>query len=160
MKKNQFMNILFGIFAAIGILMLCFSIFCIAGGIAFFSVIPLFMGIIFSLVGFIPLIISAKKNKRQKNLLTNGRVLYATVDEITWNGSMTVNGQNPYLILCSYKDEYQDVIYRFKSNNLWIDPIHVFPVGSTIEVYVDPNDYSNYYVNAEKTIEAKIVDYT
>lgn len=122
--------------------------------------ILLFIGFVFALVGLIPLILSARKQHRQKKLLTNGQILYATVDDIVLNTHYTVNGQHPYVIYCSYKDEYRDIVYRFKSNNIWTDPGYVFPVGSSIEVRVDPRDYSHYYVNAEQSISQKIVDYT
>lgn len=122
--------------------------------------ILLLVGFIFALAGLIPLAFSAKKQLRQKKLLTHGQILYATVDDIILNTHYTINGQNPYVIYCSYKDDYRDIVYRFKSNNIWTDPGYVFPIGSCIEVRVDPRDYSNYCVNAEQTISKKIVDYT
>ncbi len=118
------------------------------------------LGTIFFTVGIIPVIVTLTKRSRQRKLLTNGQILYATVDEIAFNLSYTVNGRNPYVIYCSYRDDYKDITYRFKSNNLWTDPSDVFPVGSTITVHVDPNNYSRHYVNAEDTISQKIVDYT
>ena len=119
-----------------------------------------FMGLTFVLIGIIPLLVSLNGKKKMRKLMANGQVLHAVVDEISWNTNIRVNGQNPYVIYCSYKDEYKDVIYRFKSTNLWTDPNLVFTPGSYIDVYVDVNDYSNYYVNAEQVIEQKVVDYT
>lgn len=131
-----------------------------AQGVYMGAGILLFMGLIFLLVGLIPLLVILKRKKKSQDLLTTGHVLHAVVDEITWNMNYRVNGQNPYIIYCSYKDEYKDVIYRFKSENLWTDPSLVFQPGSNIDVYVDQNDYSNYYVNAKAIIEQKVVDYT
>uniref|UniRef100_UPI004057985E hypothetical protein n=1 Tax=Acetatifactor sp. TaxID=1872090 RepID=UPI004057985E len=122
--------------------------------------IMLGIGFTFALVGIIPIISSLIKGFRSKDLLSNGQILYATVDEIVYNTSYSVNGQHPYVIYCSYKDDYKDITYRFKSNNLWSDPSLVFPIGSTITVHVDPKDYSKHYVNAEKPMSDKIVDYT
>lgn len=118
------------------------------------------MGIVFTLVGGIPLIVIKVKSSGKKKILKNGQVIYATVESIVLNTSYTVNGQNPYLIYCSYEDPYQDVIYRFKSENLWTDPTEVFPVGSSIKVYVSPGDYSKYYVNTQEKSGKKVVDYT
>lgn len=129
-------------------------------GIYLGSGILLGMGLIFALVGIVPIVVGLVKGSRQKKLLTNGHILYATVDEIAWNTSYSVNGKHPYVIYCSYRDEYKDITYRFKSNNLWSVPSLVFPVGSTITVHVDPNDYSKHYVNAEKPMSDRIVDYT
>ena len=71
-----------------------------------------------------------------------------------------MNGQNPYVIYCSWKDEYADVLYRFKSDNLWTDPSFLFDSGSEINVYVDGNDFSKYYVDAERGLDQKVVDFT
>ena len=118
------------------------------------------MGIAFSCVGIIPMIFAAKKKQKRKHLLANGRVLHATVERVDWNTSIAVNGQNPYVIYCSWKDEYADVLYRFKSDNLWTDPSFLFDSGSEINVYVDGNDFSKYYVDAERGLDQKVVDFT
>lgn len=124
------------------------------------SGIQLGMGLIFALVGIAPIVTSIVKSARQKKIIQNGQVLQATVDNIVWNTSYSVNGRHPFVIYCTYKDEYRDISYRFKSNNLWSDPSPIFPIGSYIDVYVNPKDYSQYHVNAEKTLDAKIIDYT
>ncbi len=126
----------------------------LAGGIL------ILMGVIFTLTGTIPLILSIRRSNRQKKLLTDGQILHATVDSITRNRNIRVNGRSPYVLYCSYRDEYKDVTYRFKSNNLWSDPGLIFSIGGHIDVYVDRNDYSNYYVNAEQSISERIIDYT
>lgn len=120
----------------------------------------IFMGIIFSAVGVIPFTITMMKKYKAKKLLQNGKVLYAIVELVDLNTGYTVNGKHPYVIYCTYKDEYNDVLYRFKSDNLWTDPSPIFPMGSIIEVLVDPNDYSKYYVKAEEIVSKRIVDYT
>lgn len=122
--------------------------------------ILLFMGVVFAAVGIVPFITSTLKAKREKHLLENGQVLYATVENIVWNTSLSVNGRHPYVIYCTYKDEYKDITYRFKSNNLWTNPESVFPPGSEIQVYVERNNYRKYYVNADTAVSQRIVDYT
>lgn len=118
------------------------------------------IGTVFTLVGIIPLFVIGRKHHRKKELLAKGHILYAVVDSIEYNTSMAVNGRHPFVIFCSYRDEYQDITYRFKSENLWTDPSLVFPPGSSVEVYVEPDNYSKYYVNAQQVLEQKIVDYT
>lgn len=120
----------------------------------------LFMGIIFASVGVVPLIIAIVKKCKKNNLKEKGAVLYATVELVDINTNYTVNGRNPYVIYCTYKDEYKDILYRFKSDNLWTDPSPVFPIGSEIEVLVNPKDYSNYHVKAEEVVSQRIADYT
>ena len=67
------------------------------------------IGAIFTLVGIVPIALTVSKNTRQKKMLQNGQVLHATVDNIIWNTSLSVNGRHPYVIHCTYKDEYRDI---------------------------------------------------
>lgn len=110
----------------------------------------LFMGFCFFLIGIYNWIIFFKKKKRKKNVLQNGIHILATVDYISVDTSLRVNGDSPFVIYCIYEDEYTNTTYEFKSEQFWNDPEEVFPLGSTIDVTVDPNDYSQYHVNAEE----------
>lgn len=123
---------------------------------------PIFLmafGLIFALVGGGSTISVIIRSINRKRIIQLGVSIYATVEEIAYVTSTRVNGRHPFTIYCTYRDEYKDVTYRFKSENLWSDPSAVFPVGSMIEVKVDPNDYSKYYVNTEES-EKKVIDYT
>lgn len=114
----------------------------------FMSALLLFMAIIFSLVGFGNIISQSKRNKRQQNIYENGIRIQAKVDAIELDYSLTVNGMHPFIIHCTYKDESTNEMHEFVSSQFWEDPEMVFPLDSEIDVYVDPNDYSNYYVDA------------
>lgn len=131
-----------------------------SSGFAFGAGILLFMGLIFFLVGFIPIIISIKNNAKKKNLLATGQILHATVESIDYNTSYSVNGRHPFILYCTYYDQYKDVTYRFKSENLWTDPEPVLPPGSYVNVLVDASDYSKYHVDVDSAVNGRIVDYT
>lgn len=118
------------------------------------------MGILFLCAGIIPFIISIRVRAKKKKVRETGRTLYATVDEIGYSRNYTINGRHPYVIFCSYRDDYKDITYCFKSEYLWVNPEPMVTVGSTIKVYVEENNYKNYYVDAESMIQTKIVDYT
>lgn len=133
------------------------------GGEIFLMAIFGGMGLIFFLVGGIPLVGLIKKEKMRKQLMQTGKPLYAKVESIGYNTTFTVNGRHPFVIYCLYEDPYGDVTYRFKSQNLWTDPSLQFPIGSEIKVFVDGNDYSRYCVCVDETSSSsnrKIVDYT
>lgn len=117
------------------------------------------MGLIFTVSGIGILISMTVRDFKEKRVRTKGISLYATVEQITCNTKLSVNGAHPYVIYCTYRDRYKDVTYRFKSERLWSDPSAQFPVGSTIEVKADENDYSRYYVNVEES-NGKVIDYT
>lgn len=127
--------------------------------IYFGPVLLMGMGALFSVIGGFVLITFVVISSRRKKIKTQGKILYATVEQIAYNVNYSVNGFHPYIIYCTYRDDYRDVTYRFKSENLWSDPAVLFPVGSSIEVRVDENDYSKYYVNVE-AVEKKFIDYT
>lgn len=104
------------------------------------------MGVIFGTIGFVPTMILIKKKNKKKKLMINGKVIYAVVDDVARNLSFAVNGVNPYRIRCSYMDGLRT--YEFVSENMWDNPEEDFPVGSSIRVYVDSNDYGKYYVDS------------
>ena len=54
----------------------------------------------------------------------------------------------------------REITYRFKNENLWVNPEPELTVGSMVRVYVEEGNYKNYYVDAERMIQGKIVDYT
>ncbi|MDE7252062.1 MAG: DUF3592 domain-containing protein [Acetatifactor sp.] len=130
------------------------------GSMLFFpSVFLLIMGAAFALIGGGVTIRTMVVSFQRKRINEQGISIYATVEEIVYDTSVAVNGRHPYTIICTYRDDYKDITYRFKSENLWFDPSPVLPVESTIEVKVDANDYSKYYVNVEEATK-RIVDYT
>lgn len=130
------------------------------GSMYFFGPIMLIgMGAIFACVGGGIMIVPLRTIARNKKLKENGRSIYATVEQTVYNTGISVNGMHPYNLICTYRDDYKDITYRFRSHDLWTDPSSVFPDGSTIEIKVDGDDYSKYYVNTDE-LDRKIVDYT
>ncbi len=129
-------------------------------GSIFGVVICIGIGSIFSLVGICSILVMRRKTVKNKELIAAGHSIFATVNSIEINTSYSVNRRHPFVIYCSYKDEYKDLVYRFKSDNLWTDPSLVIAPGSEIRVYVDGTDFSKYHVDAESILEGKVVDYT
>lgn len=132
----------------------------VKGMLYLFAMIPLLIGVIFALIGGITLLVMEGSKRKNKNLKETGKRIQATINEITINYNVSVNNSHPYRIICSYKDEYTGLIYRFKSGNVWTDPSYVCEIGGYIDVFVKPDDYSKNYVDAEALFENKIVDYT
>lgn len=116
------------------------------------------IGVIFVLVGFVPMVCMTVSSIKGKKLLETGKRLSATVERVDFNLSITYNGRHPYIIFCTYQDVYQGVTYRFKSKNLMQEP--GCAPGDSIEVYVDPEDYSKYVVNVDSLPNPRVIDYT
>ena len=123
-------------------------------------IIFVILGVVMTAIGVVPMVYATSKNAAKKKLLEAGYILHAKVEGIERNRSVRVNRTYPYVIYCNYQDPFSGMIYRFKSENLWIDPREVLGEGSTIDVYVNENDYSKYYVAAEEMLQQRIIDFT
>lgn len=129
-------------------------------GIVFLPAVFGGMGLIFACVGLIPLVMMGKKAAATKKLIQAGSYIYAVVESINYNTGYTVNGQHPYVVYCTYRDDYRDITYRFKSDNIWTNPQSVITPGSEIKIFVDGQNYEKYHVDIEGALQGKIVDYT
>jgi len=125
-----------------------------------FGLIPFGIGLVFALVGGIPMIVGRASKRKNESLKVNGKRLSATIDEIAVNYNLSVNNRHPYRIFCSYKDEYTGTLYRFKSENIWQDPHLICNEGDYIDVWADEKDYRKYFVDVDGLAKIKIVDYT
>lgn len=129
-----------------------------AAGDNLIFIILLGMGLAFTLVGVIPTTCILVSSAKGKKLMQSGKRLQAVVESVDFNNSVTYNGRHPYVIFCTYQDPYRDVTYRFKSKNIMRDP--GYAPGDSIDVYVDPEDYSKYVVNADAPANPRVIDYT
>lgn len=130
------------------------------GGLTFLYALLMGMGILFAVIGAIPAAVTVKNTFNEKKIRNSGRKLYAVVEEIVLNTSLSLNGQHPYLIYCIYRDEYSDKIYRFKSGSVWTNPNPVVRPGDTVPVFVDERNFRHYYVDVESLLQGRIEDYT
>ena len=124
------------------------------------TVIFLGLVIVISLIGWIPILWKRRKNRKKEWLRQNGTVLYGIVERSDWNTSYSVNGRHPFVIYCTYTDNFDGTTYRFKSENLWFDPEAQFPAGTPIKIYAERENYRNYFVDVESGYTEKIVDFT
>jgi hypothetical protein len=119
----------------------------VRGSNAVITIVLASSGGVFVLVGLggiIPFVMSAKKKKR---LQQEGIRVSAKIVDVILNTQVRVNGRNPYVIHCKWVDDRSGNTYFFKSKNLYYDPcIDLSDGNQWIEVLLDPNDYSKYYV--------------
>lgn len=109
----------------------------------------IFMGVIFALVGIVPLIFMYKGKQRIKNLIETGYYIYAVVDRVEKNYGYSRNRQHPYMAYCTHEDEDTGKKYKFQSPPMWKNPDPVIQVGTRLKVYVERNNYANYYVDVD-----------
>ncbi len=118
------------------------------------------MGGVFLLVGITTAVTNAKKEAKKKQLRQQGRYINAIVERVDVNYNYSVNGKHPFVLYCNYQDEYSGVVYKFKSDNLWTNPYPFLQQGSEVRVLVNGQDYSQYYVDVESSLQGKVVDFT
>ena len=92
--------------------------------------------------------VSSKKKGKEKSL-KNGNLLMATIDEIIVDPTVEVNHKKRNCIKCSYCDRFTGERYEFISDKVWDYLDDYFKIGDQIPVYVEPNNYSKYYVDIE-----------
>jgi hypothetical protein len=104
------------------------------------------VGGVFAIIGYIVLIKIMKSRNRLKWLKQNGIIIQAKVEQVIIDTHFSVNDQHPYRIIATYKS--LDKKSTFKSEHIWVDPKKYINQG-LVEVYVDPNNYDNYFVITE-----------
>ena len=119
------------------------------------------MGVVFGGSAAVMFIIELRKNIKMKNLLASGQYIMAKIDSINLNINYSVNGRHPYNIICKYYDDYKDVTYIYKSDNLWFDPEEIIASRGIeeLKVYIDRSNPKKYYVDTT-VLENKVVDLT
>lgn len=103
-------------------------------------------GFIFIAVGSLSLI---KEHRAYKRYLNNSRTVYATYTKVGINGNYSVNGHNPYVVLCEWTDPVDGKVYDFVSPNLWFDPTDLIACRNitSFPVQIDSEDPSYYKVD-------------
>ena len=114
------------------------------------------LGGIAILVGGVSYIKEQKHKKKLDDLRKNGKRLQARIDQITLNENIAINEEHPYIIWCSYVDEFSGARFEYKSENIWNDVYEVCDVGSVIDVLVKPDDYLDYVVDVDSLIDYSI----
>lgn len=110
--------------------------------------ISLVMGLIFFAAAIFVTFKRWQKKKLHRMLLENGKKIYAEICEINQNTTYAVNGQNPYVIICSWSDPSTGLFHFFKSENLWFNPAPIINSKKIkmLPVYIDPENQSKYLV--------------
>lgn len=119
------------------------------------------IGLLFFSIGGIALLIKANKKKMEKNLKVYGERIEANYVETLLNTSYSVNGRNPYYIVCEWNNPEDEKLYIFKSGNIWTNPEKIIKEKDikTFPVYLDKINKKKYVVDID-AITDKVVDLT
>ncbi|MBX2946994.1 MAG: hypothetical protein KF725_14260 [Cyclobacteriaceae bacterium] len=108
-----------------------------------------FIGTICLFAGVYVLFNTLEKNSSWVEIFTNGRgrKTLVPIADIIVDGSFKVNGRSPYVIVCQYQDVVSNKVYEFKSDYIWYNPAKLLEDKKEMDVYVDPNDLTRYYLD-------------
>ncbi len=119
------------------------------------------MGVVFAAIG-VPFTAISIKGGAKKRLKANGERVTGTITDVITITNVTINGSHPYKAECEVIDQFTGEKYLYSSKQVMNDITYM--VGSTVDVYVDPNDKSKYYVDLESVAsdedaDTKVYDY-
>lgn len=104
------------------------------------------LGILFFLVGFSIILFGKLKNNKVEFLKKNGLPIKAKIKSVFVNGSLTVNGRNPYKISAQWECPESSEVHVFNSENIWFDPTdHIS--DEDVTVLIEKDNPKKYYVD-------------
>jgi hypothetical protein len=107
-----------------------------------------------------------KRKKQRGILIDSGKRIMATFRELVISRNVKVNGRYTQILICEYKDEKTNTVYRFKSESVWLNiPQIDYDNKPLVPVYVDHDDYSKYYIAVDEFVssitgDANVIDFT
>lgn len=99
-------------------------------------------------MGIIFVIVATQKNKKKQSLIENGKYIMAIIKNIRLNVSVRINGRHPKYAECYYEDPMTGNVHVFRSENMENIPEEL--IGSEVKVYVEGDNFKNYYVDIKQ----------
>lgn len=110
------------------------------------ALIFLGFGALWLLIGAIPLLIRYVRKRNFRFLVKHGRPITTTFYETEINGSVTVQGRNPYVVVTQWRNPVSQELVRFRSHQVWENPTEKAR-NRLITVVVDPNNFRRYVMD-------------
>jgi hypothetical protein len=108
------------------------------------------IGIIFTM-GFLPiglflLIKPLLSRKKAQWLRQHGNQVETVFSSIEENGAIEINGIHPFIIVSERFDSVNNILYQYKSDNLWYNP-QEYIKDNKITVFVNPTNPKKYWMD-------------
>ena len=110
------------------------------------TVVMLVMGVPFLSVGIIIFLIGRLKNRKKDYLTRSGVVVDAQVQSVEPNHRLSINGRNPFVIVCHWLNPATSEVHVFESENIWFDPSN-YMQDEKIKVFIKQGNPKKYYVD-------------
>ena len=121
-------------------------------------VILCIMGLIFGAIGGGIFFANVAAGGKRKKLMENGDRVSGTITDVITVTNVRINGRHPYKAEVEVIDPYTGEKYLYSSKQVINDITYM--VGSAVDVYVDPNDKSKYYVDLDSVAADEYSDVT
>lgn len=114
-----------------------------------FVTLGIFIGVGLAVVFIFAILLNNENNKESKNrhLIAGGHVLNGTIKDFARDLTRSVNERHPFVVVCSYIDEFTGIEYVFKSEPMLQNPEINLVIGDSVRIYVNPNNYKENYVD-------------
>ena len=80
------------------------------------------IGTVLFLVGGSSFVIDIRKRNVRKHLKLHGTKIEADIQSAEINTTFSVNGRNPYRVICQWENPSTSKVHVFTSENIWFDP--------------------------------------
>ena len=121
-------------------------------GVEILRVVFGLVGVLFLLIAGIFLLVRNRRRRTMGKVRAEGRRLNAVVTAVDWNQSFSMNGRHPYVVNCQFVDG--TTVHTFRSENIWFDPSPDIWPGMDISVYVNQDNYNEYWVDIVTPLSA------
>lgn len=101
------------------------------------------IGSVFLAIGLLFVLPPLFARRRASELLATGTAVQAEVVDVELNGSLSINGRNPYRIVAQWLNPQTNKLHVFRSDNLWFDP-GPYITESLVTVMIDPANPKRY----------------
>ncbi|MFK8332309.1 DUF3592 domain-containing protein [Pseudomonas sp. BJa5] len=100
----------------------------------------------FLFIGMLMVTIGRLRTRKHAYLQKNGVAIEAKFQSVERNFRLSVNGRNPYLIMCQWLNPQTSQVHMFQSENIWFDP-SLYIKDESIRVLIERNNPKKYHVD-------------
>lgn len=108
--------------------------------------IMLVMGGAFLFIGVLVFLIARLRKRKKEYLQRHGIAVEAEIQSVDFNYSISMNGKNPFVIVCHWLNPESSEIHQFQSENIWFDPSR-YIAGDKINVLLERGNPTKYHVD-------------
>lgn len=104
------------------------------------------LGVVFFFVGFLSVLFTKMKERKEVSLMKSGTPLETTYQGVEHNTGLKINGRSPYRIITHWLNPETSELHIFKSKNIWFDPSRYIN-NETITVFLEDENLKKYHVD-------------